>query len=192
MCRTTFAKGDLQGLLTMPQALNDFSEEQSNPSIAMAEDMLLGCGSLHDGQAGNAEVNAGDSEIHHDVLSIEAEILKPDTTPAQNHSITGTKQYPGGFPHEAAQRFPFTAMHLDFIGSGGLPADSSRLPAKATVAESQDRQTNGRKEGSTASTNGFEEDNWSMMVERSQEITTQVCKSDKLGRHEVENAKTGP
>jgi hypothetical protein len=77
----------------MPQAGEDVSAEHPGPDLLATEEGVLQCvGSVHDSESREADAGLGDSDMHQDLLHIEASFMSSNTTPVQKDSINKNEQ----------------------------------------------------------------------------------------------------
>jgi hypothetical protein len=148
----------------MPQAGQDVSGEHPNPDGPVADDILLRLGSVHDHEIDKADVALGDSDMHQDLLDIEADVTPSDVTSAEKLSSNETEPRS---THPLRSEVP-PELEIPSSNIDKLSSDFERLEVKENETNSNDRQMNGKKRVYSQLGNGREADSWSVVAERSQ------------------------
>ena len=159
----------------MPQTTKAISQVPHSPDGPVAEDMLLGIGSVHAGQTGKANVPLDKSDMHQGLLDIDAEIMRSNLKPFQQHSGNETGQrstHPRQDNAQLAAAFLITGSTSFDINE--VSADLHGPPGKLSMTESHELQSNLRKKEALDAESGKDArtdkdaEKWSIMADGSQ------------------------
>jgi TolA-binding protein len=165
----TVTQGLSDFAFTMPQAGQNVSEEHPSPDGPVADDMLLRLGSVHDDENDKADAALGDSDMHQDLLDIEADVTPSKVTSAEKHSSNESQQHPTRLLRNETPQTAFPS-ELEMLSSkiDKIASDFEKHQVKENETDSDNMQTNGKKRVDSQMGNGKGADNWSVVAGRSQ------------------------
>jgi hypothetical protein len=129
-----------------------------------AEGILVGVGCVHSDQANKNIASNGESDMHQELLRIEAQVASSDKQPTQEHSGSTEGQH----IRNSAKRAPLSsAVVINPLNHDDLSPDSTQPPEMATSVTLKSCEMGKVKEKDVGKEQWLEE-NWSIAVQRSE------------------------
>lgn len=140
------------------------SQDPGTGQVA-AEGILLGVGCVHSDQANKDIASDGESDMHQELLRIEAQVASSDKQSTQEHSGSTEEQHIR--PNSAKRAPPSSATVTNSLNHDGLSPGSTQPPERATSITLKSCEMGEVKEKDVGKENRLEE-NWSVVVQRSE------------------------
>lgn len=141
------------------------SQDPGTDQIA-AEGVLLGVGCAHSDQTNKNIASDGEGDMHQELLRIEAQVASSDKQSTQEHSGRTEGQH---IQPNSAKRAPLSsAAVINPLNHNDLSPDSTQPPERATSITSNSCEMGEIKEKDVEKEHWLEEENWSVMVQRSE------------------------
>jgi hypothetical protein len=142
------------------------SQDPGTDQIAAEEGILLGVGCVLSDQTYKNGASDGGSDMHQELLRIEAQIVGSNKQPTQEHSgsAEGQRIRPNG-----TERAPLSsAAVINSLNHDDLSLDSTQPPERAASITLKSCGMDEIKEKEVGHENRLERENWSVVVQRSE------------------------
>jgi hypothetical protein len=133
---------------------------------SVAEDILLGVGCVHSDQTNKNIASDGESDMHQELLRIEAQVASSDKQSTQEHSGSTVGQHIR--PNTAKRALLSPAAVINPLNHGDLSPDSAQPPERATSVTLKSCEKGEIKEKDVGKEHWLGEENWSVVVQRSE------------------------
>ena len=132
----------------------------------VAEGILLGVGCVHSDQTNKNIASDGESDMHQELLRMEAQVASSDKQSTQEHSGSTEGQHIR--PNSAKRAPPSSAAVINPLNHDDLSPDSTQPPERATSITLKSCEMGEIKEKDVGKEHRLEEENWSVVVQRSE------------------------
>src|ERR1700722_9308058 len=142
------------------------SQDPGTDQIVAEEGVLLGVGCVHSDQTHRNGASDGESDMHQDLLCIEAQIAGSNKQPAQEQSgsAEGQRIRPNG-----TNRAPLSSAAVtNSLNHDDLSPESIQSPERAASITLKSCGMDDIKEKDVGRENRLERENWSVAVQRSE------------------------
>jgi hypothetical protein len=149
------------------------SQDPGTGQIVAEEGILLGVGCVHSDQTYKNSASDGESDMHQELLRIEAQIADSNKQSTQEHSgsAEGRRIRPNG-----TNRAPlfFTAV-INSLNHDDLSPDSAQSPERVASITLKSCVMDKIKKKDVGHENRLEQENWSVVVQRSERSDKYHC-----------------
>jgi len=142
------------------------SQDPGRDQIVAEEGILLGVGCVHSDQTYENGASNGESDMHQELLRIEAQIADSNKQSTQEHSgsAKGQRIRPNG-----TKRAPLSSTAvINSLNHDDLPPDSDLPPERAASITLGSCGVDEMKEKGVGHENRLEREDWSVVVQQSE------------------------
>jgi hypothetical protein len=142
------------------------SQDPGKDRIVAEEGILSGIGCVHSDQTHENGASDGESDMHQELLGIEAQVVGSDKQSTQEHSSSTEGQHIRPY---CTKRAPLSsAAVINSLNHDDLSPDSNQPPARAASITLKSCGMDGMKGKDIGHENRLERENWSVVVQRSE------------------------